>query len=263
MADRTPQLLEHLARAEGWIAASELAERLGVSTRTVRSYVTAIKAAAGPLEVITSSTSGYRLNRDAYARYASASGSGTRTPSSPRERVAYLVSRLTQSTLGADVHDLAASLFVSESTLESDLRRVRTLARDCDVELVRVGAAVRLEGEEEGVRRLISRIFREETARGMLDLRQVQDAFAIGDLSAFKTDVIELMQSSGYAVNELGLDGVLVHTAIAVERSRRSMPSAGSGTAADDEDLQDALAAIVRRHFGAVLPPGELASLTL
>jgi lichenan operon transcriptional antiterminator len=63
MPDKTPQLLEHLARAEGWVAASELADRLGVSTRTVRSYVTAIKAAAGPLDVITSSTSGYRLNR--------------------------------------------------------------------------------------------------------------------------------------------------------------------------------------------------------
>src|SRR3954447_17578533 len=135
MADRTPQLLEHLARAEGWIAASELAERLGVSTRTVRSYVTAIKAAAGPLEVITSSTSGYRLNRDAYAQYASASGSGGGTPGSPRERVAFLVSRLTQATAGGSVHELAAALFVSESTLESDLRRVRALARDCGVEL--------------------------------------------------------------------------------------------------------------------------------
>ena len=263
MADKTPQLLEHLARADGWVAASELAERLGVSTRTVRSYVTAIKAAAGPLDVITSSTSGYRLNRDAYADYASASGSGSGTPSSPRERVAFLVSRLTQSSAGASIHDLASALFVSESTLESDLRRVRSLARDCGVELVRNGDEVRLEGGEEGVRRLISRIFREETARGMFDLRQVQDAFAVGDLSAFKTDVIELLHSSGYAVNELGLDGVLVHTAIAVERSRRSLPPAGSGAAPDTAELQDALAEIVGRHFGTALPAGELASLTL
>src|SRR3954463_16666468 len=139
MADRTPQLLEHLARAEGWIAASELAERLGVSTRTVRSYVTAIKAAAGPLEVITSGTSGYRLNREAYAEYASSTRSGTGTPNSPRERLAFLVSRLTQSRAGSSVHDLASALFVSESTLESDLRRLRDRARDCGVELVRSG----------------------------------------------------------------------------------------------------------------------------
>src|SRR3954471_14767852 len=108
MADKTPQLIEHLSRSDSWVAASELAERLGVSTRTVRSYVTAIKAAAGPLEVITSSTSGYRHTRNAYARCAPSSGSGTRTPSSPRERVAYLVSRLTQTTQGGDVHELAA-----------------------------------------------------------------------------------------------------------------------------------------------------------
>src|SRR3954471_23258388 len=111
MADKTPQLIEHLSRSDSWVAASELAARLGVSTRTVRSYVTAIKAAAGPLEVITSGTSGYRLNREAYAEYASASRSGTGTPSSPRERLAFLASRLTQSPAGSSVHDLASALF--------------------------------------------------------------------------------------------------------------------------------------------------------
>src|SRR4051812_20469679 len=137
MADKTPQLIEHLSRADGWVAASELAERLGVSTRTVRSYVTAIKAAAGPLDVITSSTSGYRLNREAYARYAAGPPRAAGTPGTPRERVAFLGSRLAQAPDGLSLHELAAALFVSDSTLESDLRRLRTLARDSGVELVR------------------------------------------------------------------------------------------------------------------------------
>ncbi|BDZ45016.1 BglG family transcription antiterminator [Naasia aerilata] len=261
MPDKTPQLLEHLARAEGWVAASELAERLGVSTRTVRSYVTAIKAAAGPLDVITSSTSGYRLNREAYAKYAAGSPRAAGTPGTPRERVAFLGARLAQAPEGLSASELASALFVSETTLESDLRRVRTLARDSGVELVRSGDTLRLEGRDEGLRRLISRIFREETARGMFDLGQVQEAFAVGDLSAFKTDVIELLSAAGYTVNELGLDGVLVHTAIAVERSRRRMPPAGEGVV--DGDLETALATIVERHFATSLPPGELASLAL
>ncbi len=263
MADRTPQLLEHLSRADGWVAASELADRLGVSTRTVRSYVTAIKSAAGPLEVISSSTNGYRLNREAYSEYARAAERRTATPTSPRERVAYLVTRLTQASGPVDVHDLARTLFVSESTIEQDLRRVRRLARDSGVELVRSGDTVEVRGPEEGQRRLISRIFREETAGGMFDLRQVQQAFAVGDLSAFKTDVIALLQSYGYSVNELGLDGVLVHTAIAVERSRRALPPAGSAGGSGAEELQDSLAGMVERHFGTSLPAGELAALTL
>lgn len=263
MADRTPQLLEHLSRAEGWVAASELASRLGVSTRTVRSYVTAIKAAAGPLEVITSSTSGYRLNREAYSEYARAAEDRASSPTGPRERVAYLVSRLTQASGPLGVHELASALYVSDSTIEADLRRVRRLARECGAELVRSGDAVEVRGPEDAQRRLLSRIFREETSGTMFDLRQVQRAFAVGDLGAFKTDVIALLQSSGYAVNELGLDGVLVHTAIAVERARRSLPPAGSTTPSEAPELQESLAAIVEEHFGATLPTGELAALTL
>lgn len=263
MADKTPQLFEQLSRAEGWIAASELADRLGVSTRTVRNYVTAIKAAAGPLDVIASSTSGYRLNRDAYARYASGAARAAGAPGTPRERVAFLVSKLSQTATGMSLHELAAAVFVSESTLEADLRRVRALARDAGVDLVRHGDILRLDGPDDGLRRLISRIFREETARGMFDLRQVQEAFAVGDLGAFKTDVIELLQRAGYAVNELGLDGVLVHTAIAVERSRRSTPAAAAVSREAAAGLEEALARIVDRHFATSLPPGELAALSV
>ena len=268
MVDRTPQLLEYLAGADRWVAAAELADRLGVSTRTVRSYVTAIKAAARPLDVISSSTIGYRLNRDSYAQYAASAHDGS-SPDRPRERVASLVSTLTQTTAGHDVHALAAALFVSESTLEGDLRRVRTMARDAGLELVRSGAIVRLEGSEESQRRLISSIFREETTRGPFDVIRLQEAFGIGDLSAFKTDVIELMERLGYAVNEFGLDGVLLHTAIAVDRSRHGMMRAEAAelasTASTDRaaELAASLQPIVERHFGAPLPAGELDSLAL
>ncbi|MCU1438611.1 MAG: hypothetical protein JWP66_1698 [Naasia sp.] len=268
MADKTPQLLDYLSRADGWVGASELAERLGVSTRTVRSYVTAIKSAAAPLEVVASSTSGYRLNRDAYARHLSDSAHRSGSPEKPRERVAFLVSTLTESAAEHEVHALADRLFVSLSTLESDLRRVRSLAREAGADLLRSGDRVRITGDEGALRRLISRIFREESARGMFDLRQVEEAFAVGDLSAFKTDVIALLEESGYAVNDFGLDGVLVHTAIAVERTRRrgaepTADAAHAPPARATAELEGALAPLVARHFGAALPDGELASLAL
>ena len=69
MLDNHARLIEHLAQSEAWVTAAELADKLGVTTRSVRSYVTAVKSSALPLEVIESSTSGYRLNRDNYAEF--------------------------------------------------------------------------------------------------------------------------------------------------------------------------------------------------
>ena len=259
MADKSPMLLAYLSRTEGWTPASEIAEHLGVSTRTVRSYVTAVKVAAAPLDVILSSPDGYRLNRDAHAEFASRDRSAERA-GTPRERVTFLVTRLTHAGVELDVHELADSLFVSESTIEADLRQVRVLAREAGLELVRDGDHVRLDGPDAGHRRLVSRLFSEEQAHGLVDLRRVQESFGIDDLSGFKTDVIGVLEAQGYTINEFGLDRVLLHTAIAVERSR------GSSLADQPLEPGDPIAVdldrLVSERFGTRLPAGELTALT-
>ncbi|WP_395639856.1 BglG family transcription antiterminator [Pseudolysinimonas sp.] len=259
MADKSPMLLAYLSRSEGWTPASEIAEHLGVSTRTVRSYVTAVKVAAAPLDVILSSPDGYRLNRDAHAEFANRDRSAERV-GTPRERMTFLVTRLTHAGVELDVHELADSLFVSESTIEGDLRQVRAAAREAGLDLVRDGDHVRLEGPDAGHRRLVSRLFSEEQAHGLIDLRRVQESFGIDDLSGFKTDVIGVLETQGYTINEFGLDRVLLHTAIAVERSRGSAladraPTPGDPVAADLDRL-------VAERFGTRLPAGELTALT-
>lgn len=259
MADKAPMLLAYLSRASGWTPASELADHLGVSTRTVRSYVTAVKVAAAPLDVILSSPDGYRLNRDAHAEYASRDRGAARA-GTPRERVTLLVTRLTHAGAELDVHELADSLFVSASTLEADLRQVRTLARESGLELVREGDHVRLEGSDAGHRRMVSRLFSEEQAHGMVDLRRVQDSFGIDDLSGFKTDVIDVLEHQGYTINEFGLDRVLLHTAIAVERSRGT--SLADRPAEPGDSVAGALDRLVEDRFGTRLPAGELTDLT-
>ncbi len=49
MSDKYQRLLDQLVQSDGWVTARELADQLGVTTRSVRSYVTAAKAAAHPL----------------------------------------------------------------------------------------------------------------------------------------------------------------------------------------------------------------------
>lgn len=259
MADKSPMLLTYLSRSEGWTPASEIAEHLGVSTRTVRSYVTAIKVAAAPLDVIHSSPDGYRLNRDAHTEYAARDRTSD-VAGTPRERVTFLVTRLAHAGVELDVHDLADSLFVSSSTVEADLRQVRALAREAGLELVRDGDQVRLDGPDAGQRRLVSRLFFDEQAHGLVDLRRVQEAFGIDDLSGFKTDVMAVLERQGYAINEFGLDRVLLHTAIAVERSRGSS-LADDAPVPDDAVARD-LERLVVERFGTRLPAGELTALT-
>jgi lichenan operon transcriptional antiterminator len=257
MSDKYERLLHYLSQSDTRVTAAELAEHLGVTTRSVRSYVTAAKAAAHPLSIISSSTSGYRLNREAYATFSS--GGRGRDADTPRDRVHHLVRRLTEETGGLDIHTLADSLYVSESTIESDLRKVKVLGEEAGLTLSRQGSLVSLTGTEAEYRRVLSKIFRTESAQGFLELENVQREFVSEDLGAFKTALIAMLEGQGYFVNEYGINSVLLHVAIAVDRViRRPVPRIAD--AADDIDtpITAALAALTRAHFDVELDRTDL-----
>jgi len=252
MSDKYERLLDYLSQTDGWVTAAELADQLGVTTRSVRSYVTAAKAAAHPLPIIAASTSGYRLNREAYATFSSGSRGRDGHLDTPRDRVHHLARRLTEAPSGLDIHALADSLYVSESTIENDLRKVKALGEQAGLSLTRTGSTVTLAGSEGDHRKLLSRLFRSESAQGFLEL---ENQFDTDGLREFKTDLIGMLDSQGYFVNEYGVNSVLLHVAIAVERvgQHRVLP----GTAPTDA-ISVPLAGLIRQHFEVELDAGDL-----
>jgi lichenan operon transcriptional antiterminator len=266
MSEKYERLLEFLAESDDWVTAGELADRLGVTTRSVRSYVTGVKNAAKPLEVIASSTSGYRLNRDAYANFVSDLRSRDAEPGSPRERVHFIIRGLGDSLDGLDVYDLASALFVSDSTVEADLRKAKLLVEEAGLSLVRRGSVVSLAGSELNRRRLLSRIFRDESAQGFLDLENIQREFSSENLGAFKSDLIAMLDQHGYFVNEYSINNVLLHIAIAVDRVSKKQ----SIDQTDDRPVSETIREIAARlddliqaHFDAALGIRELTYLSV
>jgi lichenan operon transcriptional antiterminator len=256
MIDKHERLLDYLAQAEGWVTAAELADKLGVTTRSVRSYVTAVKSSAHPLEVIASSTAGYRLNRELYAEFLK--GATSREAERPRDRHYHLVRRLGDAPEGLDIYALAESLYVSESTIESDLRKIKAIVEDSDLALTRRGSIVGLAGSEVNLRKLLSRMFRDEEAQGFLELESIQREFESANLRAFKTDLIGMLDSHGFFVNEYGVNHVLLHVAIAIDRTKGlDLPRA------DVAGIAVELAELVRRHFSIELSDTDLDHLAL
>jgi lichenan operon transcriptional antiterminator len=256
MSDKYERVLDYLSQNDGWVSATELADTLGVTTRSVRSYVTAAKAAAQPLPIISASTSGYRINLEAYAQFLARDRNRDAHPDTPRERVHHLARRLTEAPQGLDIYSLAESLYVSESTIEADLRKVKSLGEQAGLALTRSGSIVSLTGSERDYRRLLSRLFRTEGARGFLELEYISEEFPHGDLSGFKTGLIAMLEQQGYFVNEHGVNSVLLHVAIAVERVANDNALGGNGTAAGE--MPAALSALIRKYFQVTLGSEDL-----
>ncbi|XTZ37914.1 BglG family transcription antiterminator [Salmonella enterica] len=108
----------------------ELAQRLSVSTRTVRADISALNTLLEQhgAQFIMNRGSGYQLKVDDATRYASLQATrprALRIPRSAQERVHYLVVRFLTSAFSLKLEDLADEWFVSRATLQSDMTEVR------------------------------------------------------------------------------------------------------------------------------------------
>jgi lichenan operon transcriptional antiterminator len=259
---RQDRVLATLVRERDWVTAATLADALGVTPRSIRSYITAINArTAGAVE---SGPLGYRAAAGATAALrASGADAGT-----PRDRLHTIVRALLAGPDGIDVYETADALFVSPATLESDLSRVRALLGGTELTLERSASRARLVGTEVAQRRLLSRLAHDEMDAGAFDLHALRRTLGEGSVGPrafgpFKTELVTRLTELGYFVNEFGISDVIMHIAIAADRVAAGRPLAETATAptAAQQIIAEIIDGLAREHLDVRLGAGDLQHL--
>ncbi|SJM65366.1 BglG family transcription antiterminator [Microbacterium sp. JB110] len=260
-AERQEQVLGILLRRAGWVTAADLADRLGVTARSVRSYITAINALAPAGDAIESGPHGYRAMPSAAAVRDELAGA---QHGAPRERVRGIIRRLMGAPEGIDVFDTAMSLHVSDATVEADLRRVRGMLTDSELTLQRDDGMVALAGTERSLRRFLTRVVLDDLDERVFDteaLERAADAMGVPapGLAEFRAGLIARLSGLGFAVNEVAAAEVMLRAAIAVERTRRgrSTPEADDDGGPDRVRVGEVLDELAARHLGSHLTPAD------
>lgn len=250
-----------------WATAATLADALGVTPRSVRSYVMSLNARVAPGIAVESGPQGYRAGVDAAAALRAAGDTGT-----PRDRLHTLVRALLDAPDGIDVFETADALHVSPATLDADLARVRGLLGGTELTLERSASRARLRGTESAQRRLLSRLAHDEMDAGSFDLSALRRTLGEGSVGAqafgpFKTELVERLGTMGWFVNEFGIGDVVMHIAIAADRVSRDRPLDAVATAGDERPEQAEVAAVIaelaERHLGVRLGAGDLRHLAI
>ena len=164
----------------------ELAQRLSVSTRTVRADITALNAllAAHGAQFILSRGSGYQLRVDDAARYQRLEvvhPRGLRVPRSSQERVHYLVVRFLTSAFSLKLEDLADEWFVSRATLQGDMVDVREWLSRYHLTLeTRPRHGMKLFGSEVSIRACLTDLLWDLSQQDAASLLLVAEALSVG-----------------------------------------------------------------------------------
>lgn len=264
LSRRQDQLVDLLLRDDRWITAASLADLLGVTPRSVRSYISALNARSAESPAVESGPAGYRANRAVLGALRRTGSKPTPSNAGPRDRVHTLVRELLEADSGVDVHRTAERLHVSEATVDADLARVRELLEGTGLSLERSGPRVMLVGSELAQRRLVSKLAHEEMTQGSFDVDQLRRSAGIAaDRAAFAPFRRELtagLVEQGYYVNELAAADVLLHVAIAADRVAhgRALEISAVDLEPHQQQVADLLDSLSRQYLGVTMGRGDL-----
>lgn len=220
----------------------ELAQRLSVSTRTVRADITALNALLENhgAQFILSRGSGYQLKVLDAALYHALQATRPRALRIPRtgpERVHYLVVRFLTSAFSLKLEDLADEWFVSRATLQNDMTEVREWFSRYRLTLeTRPRHGMKLFGSEMALRACLTDLLWELAQHNAHNPLITEDALNAGVPEALAPFLHDCFSRYHIRLTDEGDRFIQLYCAVAVRRISEGFPL--SEFTADDGDEQ-------------------------
>jgi lichenan operon transcriptional antiterminator len=256
-------ILRHLSIQNDWTSSTQLANTLGISKRSVKTYIADINSLEKGL--ITSSKMGYRVDLEKLNPFLSSMKQTI--PQTPKERTEFLLKCLVNADRPLHIFDLSEELFISEVTLKGDLRKVKKRLAEHNLELKNSGDFIQLVGNEKSKRKLMSSILYSETNDNFLDIDKLKTSFEGFDIDYIRDVIADVFSTYHYFTNDYSLTNIILHIAIAIDRMENGFifPKRVDGETNQEKEYKIAneIAERLEGHFNVEYSEGEIRDLAL
>ncbi|HHT2409603.1 TPA: BglG family transcription antiterminator [Klebsiella michiganensis] len=244
----------------------ELAQRLSVSTRTVRADITALNALLlhyGAQFILTRG-SGYQLVIHDPTRYQTLEESAPKAQHIPRtaaDRIHFLLVRFLTSAFSIKLEDLADTWFVSRATLQGDMVDVRERFQRYQLTLeTRPRHGMKLFGSEVSIRACLTDLLWELSQQGPLNPLIGEEAFDASVPTLLAGVLQETLTRHHVRLTDAGERFICLYVAVAVRRLSEGYPLADFSAEDVGQNVRDAareLANTMQQLAGKLLAPAE------
>lgn len=244
----------------------ELAQRLSVSTRTVRADITALNALLlhyGAQFILTRG-SGYQLVIHDPTRYQTLEESAPKAQHIPRtaaDRIHFLLVRFLTSAFSIKLEDLADAWFVSRATLQGDMVDVRECFQRYQLTLeTRPRHGMKLFGSEVSIRACLTDLLWELSQPGPLNPLIGEEAFDASVPTLLAGVLQETLTRHHVRLTDAGERFICLYGAVAVRRVSEGYPLADFSAEDVAQNVRDAareLANTMQQLAGKLLAPAE------
>lgn len=221
LSKRQKKIIMFMSENKEWITGKELAKLLGVSDRTVRNDIASINNFYDNLLIESNVRYGYRI--DEYkVQSLNIIYVNDIIPQTSEERCAYIIQELLFGKNKINLVFLQEKIFISESSLDNDIKRIRKLLENySSLKLIRRNNYIELTGSEEEKRNLYKNLLADETKGNFLNLNKLASLFKDFDLIRIKVILEETLKEYHYHVRELTIPRLMMHIGITIERMIR------------------------------------------
>ena len=214
MGTKLLKLIRILLMHTNEMTASALAAEMGVSERSIKSYISEINI--HDPQTIRSSRKGYSIDPEAGRKILN--DSGTHIPQSSQERLVYIINLLIKQEAGIHAYDLCDTIYISYSTLKNELGAVKRKLSQFDLKLLNQKDNLSIEGLEKNKRRLLSSILYDESNINFVSLKTIQHVFPDIEIEYIKNTLLNIFDQYHYFVNDYSLINIVLHITIAIDR---------------------------------------------
>jgi len=193
----------------------KLSEEFSVSERQIKNYIFQINQISAPEEMIITLGNNMFQLCDAYHNLLPLY---RHSDLLPKDRVSIIISKILTSNDSLDLFDLADELYISRSTLETDLNKVRKIISEFQLKITVSSDTVQLVGSEKSKRRLTSYMITNDNYNDFLsscNLKYLK--------SNYKTDFLNSKLSNIFdryhlVYNDYSLNNIVLHLIITLDR---------------------------------------------
>lgn len=201
------------------VTSNELSDVLGVTTRTIRNWIVTINKNNNPL--IESNNRGYYITTNSLKTDAEVPSRIISDTTSER-RAKIFLELLKNSNKTVNVYDLAEKFYISESTLRSDIKRLREEITTNSLKLYIRQDHIYLEGDEKAKRRhMVSLLYSESTINKKVK-NHIENSLDYLSIDEIENDVQDIvLKETNVHLNQYALRNIAIHIIVTIERIKQ------------------------------------------
>lgn len=214
---RQKELLDVLRQDGRWKLGRELARVFCVSDRTIRMDIKAINHFYQQPLIVSDTRKGYRW--EAKGEFVNAFVLDKPIPQTNEERCSFIMKALLLHKAPCSKRSFCEQLFVSDITLENDLRQIKHILHKYPTLLLsKHKHHLTLKGSEHEKRQLYKDLLRKELQDNYLNLDNITTAFVDFDLLQFKGCLENLFHQYQVKVRPMEIPSILIYIGIHITR---------------------------------------------